>query len=448
MLSQRRRAAFMNQSSSWPIRGRVPSDVRDSHAINPSNPEPIVLVWDAETSRAAAVGRVLSGCSAQPHWLESAASVQQAEFSRRCSVALVALESAPTPESLHLEIIRTLKQKGFKIICYADHSQAWALGVQCQALLAGALRLLDAAEAGFSQDLRRFLAQLLATEARRVDEERQIIERMKALNVVGESPAMVSAFRWILRVSPLSDLPVLISGETGTGKELFARAIHQCDTKRCRGPFVAVNCSAISAGVAESEFFGHRRGAFTGAREDRKGWVRSAEGGVLLLDEIGELNEAMHAKLLRFLQESRVLGVGEDREVAVSVRIIAATNRDLSVMVEQGRFRADLFHRLNILSMRIPPLRERPEDLEPLVQHFLLKHRDVNPDLSPAVEWTFIEALRQVELRGNARQLENLVRFALVNKEDDSPLGLSDLPPKSGRSFRRGGRTLWRRHGR
>lgn len=416
--------------------------------MNPSNPEPMVLVWDVETSRAAAVGRVLSECGARPRWLESAASVQQVECSPRCSVVLVALDSGLTPESLHLEIIRILKQKGFTIVAYAEHCHAWALGVQCQALLAGALRLLDAAEVGFSQSLRRLLAQLLATEARRVREERRVIERMKTLGAVGESPAMVSAFRWILRVSPLSDLPVLISGETGTGKELFARAIHQCDAKRCRGPFVAVNCSAIGAGVAESEFFGHRRGAFTGAREDRKGWVRSAEGGVLLLDEIGELNEAMHAKLLRFLQESRVLGVGEDREAAVGVRIIAATSRDLSAMVEQGRFRADLFHRLNILSIRIPPLRERPEDLEPLVQHFLWKHRAVNPDLSPAVEWTFLEALRQVELRGNARQLENLVRFALANKEEDSPLGLSDLPPKSGRSYRREGRTLWRRRDR
>jgi hypothetical protein len=135
------------------------------------------------------------------------------------------------------------------------------------------------------------------------------------------------------------------------------------DLKRRDGPFVAVNCSAISPGLAESELFGHRRGAFTGADRDRKGLIRSAEGGVLFLDEIGELDNTLQAKLMRVLQENRVLGVGEDREVAVSVRIIAATNRDLDAMVQQGKFRADLFHRLHVLSIHITPLRERPADL-------------------------------------------------------------------------------------
>jgi len=138
----------------------------------------------------------------------------------------------------------------------------------------------------------------------------------------------------------------------------------------------------------------------------------------------------MHAKLLRYLQENRVLGVGEDRDVVVSVRIIAATNRDLHAMVDQGRFRADLFHRLNVLSIQIPPLRERPADLEPMVRHFVRKHQHVNPVASRSADRGFIEALRQIELPGNARHLENLVRCALANKEDDTPLSLSDLPPE------------------
>jgi two-component system, NtrC family, response regulator AtoC len=432
----------MTLSLSRSTRNLLPLDPRDPCATNPSDPERIVIVWDPERSRSAAIGRVVSGCGARPRWLESAASIQDAEASPLCSVALVALGPGPTPGSLSLEVVRALKQRGFKIICYAEGSQTWAPGVQCQALLAGGSRLLDPKKAGFPQDLRRSLAQLLKTEAHRVEEESRIRERMKTLGIMGESAVMVSVFRWILRVSPLSDLPILISGETGTGKELLARAIHQCDPKRRNGPFVAVNCGAISSGLAESEFFGHRRGAFTGARDDRKGLIRAAEGGVLLLDEIGELNDGMHAKLLRFLQENRVLGVGEDREVAVSVRIVAATNRDLHAMVEQGQFRADLFHRLNVLSIQIPPLRERPGDVEPMIRHFLQKHQHINPVAPLSVDRDFIEALRQVELPGNARHLENLVRYALANKEDDTPLSLSDLPPEIWQELSGRGQTL------
>jgi two-component system response regulator HydG len=149
---------------------------------------------------------------------------------------------------------------------------------------------------------------------------------------------------------------------------------------------------------------------------------------VLFLDEIGELPVPLQAKLLRVLQESRVLPVGEDREAPVSVRIIAATNRDLPAMIRQGLFREDLFHRLNVLAMHIPPLRERPADVGPMIEHFLGKHRALNPTASPSAGPAFVEALTRVALPGNIRQLENLVRHVLVNKEDDQPLTLSDLP--------------------
>jgi DNA-binding NtrC family response regulator len=251
---------------------------------------------------------------------------------------------------------------------------------------------------------------------------------MKQLGSVGESQAIVAVFQTVLRVSRLSDVPVLITGETGTGKELLAHAIHQLDLKRSHGPFTALNCSAISPGLVESELFGHRRGAFTGADRDRKGLIRSAEGGVLFLDEIGELDDPLQAKLLRVLQDNRVLGVGEDREVAVSVRIIAATNRDLDAMVQLRTFRADLFHRLNAVAIRIPPLRERPADFKPLIEHFLKKYQALRPGSALSAEPEFIEALIQLQLPGNARQLENLVRWALINKDDDTGLNLRDLP--------------------
>jgi transcriptional regulator with PAS, ATPase and Fis domain len=239
---------------------------------------------------------------------------------------------------------------------------------------------------------------------------------------------MLSIFRQVLKISPLSDLSVLITGGSGTGKELIARAIHRLDPKRCEGPFVAVNCGAISPGVAESELFGHKRGAFTGADRDRRGLIRSAQGGVLFLDEIGELRGDLQAKLLRVLQENRVLIVGDDQEVSVDFRIIAATNRDLEQGVEQREFRVDLFHRLNVLSIYLCPLQERIADIKPLVEHFLTKYRTIAASGTLSVDQDFIEAVARLKLPGNARELENLVRRALVNKQDGTPLGLSDLP--------------------
>jgi transcriptional regulator with GAF, ATPase, and Fis domain len=401
------------------------------HEVNlPQNPDsPLsVIVWDHERSRLGLVARLISECSAHPRLIESFSAIQKTDCSLNCGIAVVALGACPSPGDLTLEIIRTLKQKGFKIICYEDGAHAWPLGTQCHALLAGSLRLLDSANGEFAAELSRLLVQLLHAEvARRTDEE-NIRLTMKNLGIIAESQAMISIFRWIVRVSALSDLPILIMGETGTGKQVLAHAIHRLDPKRRSGPFVPVNCGAISPGLAESELFGHRRGAFTGAERERHGLIRSAHGGILFLDEIGELDDALQTKLLRVLQENRVLGVGEDREVAVDVRVIAATNRALDTMVADKKFRADLFHRLNILSIRIPPLRERPADVGPLIEHFLKSCRTLNPAASFSVATGFVSALTKIELPGNVRQLENLVRQALVNKDDDFPLNLSDLP--------------------
>jgi transcriptional regulator with GAF, ATPase, and Fis domain len=295
-------------------------------------------------------------------------------------------------------------------------------------LLAGSSKLLDSANADFTAELGRLLTQLLHAERTRRADEEQIKVAMQNLGIIGESEAIISIFRWIVRVSGLSDLPILIMGETGTGKQVLAHAIHRLDPKRCAGPFVAVNCGAISPSLAESELFGHRRGAFTGADRERPGLIRSAQGGLLFLDEIGELDDELQTKLLRVLQESRVLGVGEDREVAVDVRVIAATNRELDKMVDNKKFRADLFHRLNVLSIYVPPLRQRPADVRPLIEHVLKNCRGLNPAASLSVASDFVKALTGIELPGNVRQLENLVRQALINKHDDSPLNLSDLP--------------------
>jgi DNA-binding NtrC family response regulator len=389
-----------------------------------------VLVCDPDRSRRQLTCRVIADCGVEPRWIEPAAALLDADDTPSSGFAIIAPGARPAPGDPGLAVIGALARRGLTVICYEDGAQSWPLGVQCRALLAGASELLDSGKPEFAQELRRTLIRLLRAAASRSAEEERVTRAMDALGVVGRSPAMLSAFRWVLRVCRLSDLPALITGETGTGKQLLAHAIHRLDPKRRTGPFVAVNCGAINPGVAESELFGSRRGAYTGAHQDRAGLIRSAQDGVLFLDEIGELPGPLQAKLLRVVQESRVLAVGEDREVPVSVRIIAATNRDLPAMVRQGLFREDLFHRLNVLSVHIPPLRERPADVGPMIDHFLSEYRALDPAGPPSAGPAFVEALTRVALPGNIRQLENLVRRALVNKDDDQPLTLSDLPPE------------------
>ena len=376
------------------------------------------------------VSQLVESCGATPRTIEKAFDVDNLECLFRQSIALVALGGFPANENTSLGIIRSLQLKGFKVISYEDNIPSWPIGKRCQALLSGSLQLLDSASQTFSLEFAQALTGMLEKEASRHYEEQQIKKQMKDLGVIGESSRMMSVFQWVNRVSALSDFPVLITGETGTGKELIANAIHRLDTKRRKGPFIAANCSAITSELAESEFFGHRRGAFTGAENNRSGLFRAAEGGVLFLDEISELNESLQAKLLRVLQEKRVLGVGFDREVAIDVRVIAATNRSLEEMIERGRFREDLYHRLNVLSVNIPPLRDRHDDLPPLIEHFLTKYQLLNQRGHARASSDFVEALTHVQLSGNARQLENIVRRALLNKvDDDTPLNLSDLSP-------------------
>jgi len=400
----------------------------DSNARDFVSP-PTVLLWEPNKARGQTVQQIIESCGARTLTVNELPEVNFLTSTSIQNLALLALADGCLPDAKGLSVIRELKARGFKVIAYEDEIFSWPISARCRALLNGSSLLLDSSAAGFSQELKGVLTKALESEAARQVEERSVKEQMQRLGIVGASPQITSVFRWVTRVSTLSDFPVLIKGETGTGKELVAKALHQLDENRCKGPFVAANCSAISAGLAESELFGHRRGAFTGADSDRKGLFRAADSGVLFLDEIGELSESLQAKLLRVLQEGQVLAVGCDREVQINVRVISATNRKLEEMVRQGSFRKDLYHRLDVLSVDIPPLRERYEDLRPLVEHFLTKYSSLNQSGVKAVNSDFVEALRKVELSGNARQLENIVRRALLDKTDDAPLCLSDLTP-------------------
>lgn len=388
-----------------------------------------VILWDANAERSGLVAGIINSCGSRTQKITDRSRFGNMIYSRHQSVAVVCLGESKDQAIDSFNVIRSFKLKGFKVISYAPELFSWPIAVRCRALLSGASLLFDSCAVTFSEELQQSLTKVLKTEIDERLEEEQIKSRMKSLGIIGESEKMMSVFRLVARVSALSDFPILITGETGTGKELIANALHRLDPKRHSGPFIAANCGAISSGLAESEFFGHRRGAFTGADSDRKGMFRSAKGGILFLDEIGELNDSLQAKLLRVLQERRVLGVGFDHEVSVDVRVVAATNRSLEEMVKAGRFREDLFHRLNVLSLNVPPLRERHEDLQPLIEHFLEKYSSLSQNQIKTVDLDFVDALKRVDLPGNARQVENIVRSALLASADDSPLSLSDLTP-------------------
>jgi two-component system response regulator AtoC len=230
--------------------------------------------------------------------------------------------------------------------------------------------------------------------------------------MVGASPEMRQVFQLVEQVAP-TDATVLIRGETGTGKELVARAIHR-RSRRSDRPFVAVNCSAIPRELVESEFFGHEKGSFTGAVARRAGRFEQADGGTIFLDEVGELNLDVQAKLLRVLQEREFTRVGSERPTHVDVRIVAATNRDLEVSVADARFRDDLYYRLNVIPLRLPALRERPGDLPALMEHFLGSFAERYGKTPPPTPPEVIQAARAYSWPGNVRELRNVCERAVL----------------------------------
>ncbi len=245
--------------------------------------------------------------------------------------------------------------------------------------------------------------------------------------IVARSPQMARILEMVGKVAP-HPTSILLTGPTGTGKELLARTLHR-ESPRADGPFVAVNCGAVPENLLESEFFGYARGAFSGADRDREGLLEAAHGGTLFLDEVGELPEALQVKLLRVLQEREIRRLGETEPRKVDLRLLAATNRSLQSEVEEGRFREDLYFRLAVVTLDVPPLRERPEDLPPLVEHVLDRLRSRLGRTLRGVDGEAMEVLARYPWPGNVRELENVLERAAILAEGDR-IGEADLPPE------------------
>jgi DNA-binding NtrC family response regulator len=260
-------------------------------------------------------------------------------------------------------------------------------------------------------------------------------------NIIGRSPAMQEVFDLIPEVAQ-SDSSVLIVGETGTGKELVAKAIH-AKSKRSQRPFVAINCGAMPDTLLESELFGHQKGAFTGAARSRKGFLEVATGGTLFLDEIGEISPKMQVDLLRVLEDKKIIRIGDRQAIDVDFRLISATSRDLEKEVAEGAFREDFFYRINVILIRIPPLRKRRADIPLLIRHFLTKYSQETTKRVDHVTGDAMKLLQGYDWPGNVRELENAVERAVVlsrsrtlGRKDLAFLSISSVPISRPRSLR------------
>ncbi len=265
----------------------------------------------------------------------------------------------------------------------------------------------------------------LSDENRSLRQELQ--ERYEFHNIIGQSRKMQAVFRMIEKVAP-SESTVIIYGESGTGKELVARALH-CHSKRKDHQFLAVNCAAIPDTLLESEMFGYEKGAFTGANTQKKGLFEEAHNGTLFLDEIGDLNTVLQAKLLRVLQEGEFQRVGGTKTIKVNVRLLAATNKDLEEEVKEGRFRQDLYYRLNVVPIFLPPLRERKEDIPYLVEHFLNKYQKKHGKVIKRVTSEVMKHFLDYRWDGNVRELEAVIERSVILAEQDV-IDVETLPEK------------------
>jgi DNA-binding NtrC family response regulator len=380
---------------------------------------------------------IVYGLQRAGHTVAEAESKQQArEQVRSTSFNIVVLDLCVPTEREGLDILAMVKaqQQDVLVLMTTAHG---TIERAVEAIKAGAddfiLKGFTTEELQFR--LERLLeGQRLRLEHHRLAEEnerlrREVQTRFQYATIIGASEPMQRALRLLSRVVDDGDSTVLLLGENGTGKELFARAIHYNGPRKDK-PFVVVNCSALPEHLLESELFGFERGSFTGATKDKPGKLEVADGGTLFFDEIGEVSSKIQLELLRFLQERTFERVGSNTLITVDVRIVAATNRNLSEEVKQGRFREDLFYRLHVIPLSIPPLRERKEDIPLLVDHFVAL---MEKEKGRRIRFSN-EALARLEAhmwQGNVRELENLVERLVVMAEHEL-ITPADLPPEFG----------------
>lgn len=346
---------------------------------------------------------------------ESASSAEQALRRLEDETPDLVLTDLRMPGMDGLELVRTIQDKcpGLPTVVVTAHGT------------------VETAVTAISEGAQDFLMKPCSPEALKVTLDKVLgharLERENALlrrqvsgaedpTIIAKSPRMLDTLRNAARLSQ-STGTILITGESGTGKERVAQYIHQC-SPRAEAPFVRVNCAALSETLLESELFGHEKGAFTGAHRQRMGRFELADGGTLLLDEIGEISPQMQAKLLRVLQEDEFERVGGQTTIRVNVRVIASTNRDLAKEVAEGRFREDLYYRLHVLPVEVAPLRERPEDITSLAEHFAAVHAAKNGSEQPLFEAEAVRRLQTWSWPGNVRELENVVHRAVILGRD------------------------------
>lgn len=363
----------------------------------------------------------------QGYQVETAASGEEALSLVESFGPDFVLTDVRMPKMGGLDLLSTLRAKGNEatVIVMSAYGNT---DLAIEAMKAGAY---DYIQKPFRQD-EVVLTLLKAEEREQLRRENralkdEVLKEHKFEDFVAKSPSMQTIFRTIAKIADYKTT-VLINGESGVGKELVARAVHRQSSRRAE-PFVVVNCGAIPENLLESELFGHKRGSFTDAISDRRGLFEEADKGTLFLDEIGELPLALQVKLLRVLEDEKIRRVGETRDLQVDVRIIAATHRDLQLEAKAGRFREDLFYRLNVLPILVPPLRDRREDIPLLINHFVARN---NKRLGTNVQGLDTETRRllyEYSWPGNVRELENTIERAMVLAESDR-IFATDLPER------------------
>jgi DNA-binding NtrC family response regulator len=382
---------------------------------------PRLLVIDDEPRMSEIVGMVLRRDGFE---VETFTSSEAAIERHECDPFDLVLTDLRMPAPDGLEVLRRVRaaSEDTPVVLFTAHA---TISTAIEALRDGAF---DYIQKPFDNDALRACVRR-ALELTRLSRENRYLraelrQRHALADIVATSDSMAEVLDLVRRAAR-SSATVLITGESGTGKELVARAVH-FHSDRVAGPFLAVNCKAFAEGLLESELFGHERGAFTGADRTRKGLFEEAAGGTLFLDEIGEISDGFQAKLLRVLQEREIRRVGDSQARSVDVRVVVATNRELQKEVAEGRFREDLFFRLAVIPIRIPPLRDRPEDILPLARHFLVEHQRELGRAFGALPEEVEAILRSHPWPGNVRELENAIERSVV-LSDGATLQASDL---------------------